>query len=138
MWGTLRTVAERITMPFTRPAHVVVCLAVVAATYGCNEQRKQECDKFLAAVAPIREGTPASDAIDRVRADVSAIPLQDEPLREYAKNYGATLAVLGNTLKLKESAPNADAVPDGTNDVIKKSLKEARTDEADIARYCAP
>ncbi len=141
MWDTLRTAVERPSMPFTRfariGARVGFCLAL-GATYGCNEQRKQECDKFLAAVGPLEEGTPSSDVVDRVRTDVSAMAFQDEPLREYAKNYQATLAALGNTLRLKESAPNPDAVPDGANDVIKKSLKEARTDQADIARYCAP
>jgi hypothetical protein len=143
MWDILRTrtVADCTAMPFSPLVHfagIATCLAVMAAGTGCNEQRRQECDKFLGAVGPLREGTPGADAVDRVRADVAAIAFQDEPLREYAKNYQATLVALGNTLRLKEGAPNADAVPDGVNDVIKKSLKEARTDEADIARYCAP
>ena len=42
--------------------------------------------------------------------------------------------VLSSTLTLK-AGPNA---PDGTDDVIAKKLKDARTDAADVARYCAP
>jgi hypothetical protein len=105
---------------------------------GCNEQRKQECDKLLAAMAPLKEGTPTSEVVDKANADVGAMTFQDQPLGVYAKNYEQTLSVLSNTIKLKENAPSADAVPDGTQDVIKKNLAEARTDDADITRYCAP
>jgi hypothetical protein len=87
---------------------------------------------------PLKEGTPTSEVVDKVSAGVSAIAFQDQPLGVYAKNYAQTLSVLSSTLKLKENAPNADAVPDGTEDVIKKNLAAARTDDADVTRYCAP
>ncbi len=121
-----------------RLASVALAAACFAGVAGCNEERKQECDKFLSAMAPLKEGTPNADAVDRVSAQVSAIGFQDQPLREYAKNYRQTLSVLSATLKLKEGAASPDAVPDGTEGVIKKNLTEARTDDADIARYCAP
>jgi hypothetical protein len=100
---------------------------------GCNSARKQECDKFLAAMKPLDEGTPAADTVERVQRDVGAMSFQDEPLGVYAKNYGATLTILSNTLKLKTGG----APPDGTDDVIKQNLKKARTDRDDVQRYCA-
>jgi hypothetical protein len=113
-------------------------MAFCAVGAGCNEERKQECDKLLTAIRPLKEGTPTSEVVDHVSAEVSAIALQDQPLLVYAKNYKQTLSVLGSTLKLKETAASPDAVPDGTQDVIKKNLAVARTDDDDIARYCAP
>jgi hypothetical protein len=120
--------------PVVNIALAVVCLALVA----CNEERKQECDKFLGAMAPLKSGTPSSTVVDRVSAEVSAIAFQDQPLGVYAKNYQQRLSVLSSTLKLKENAATPDAVPDGTQDVIQKTLAGARTDDADITRYCAP
>jgi hypothetical protein len=104
---------------------------------GCNAQRTKECDSFLSAMAPMQEGTPTAEAVDRAHDEVGALEFQDQPLREYATNYKNTLTVLSSTLKLKASA-GPDGPPDGTEDVIKKNLKEARTDREDIARYCAP
>jgi hypothetical protein len=111
-------------------------LALVVAVAGCNEERKQECDRFIAAMGPMQSGTPGSDAVDKVQSDVAALKFQDEPLGVYATNYKTTLTVLSNTLKLKETA-GADGPPDGTNDVIKAKSKEARTDFDDISRYCS-
>jgi len=74
---------------------------------------------------------------ERVAIESRAIQFEDEPLREYASNYKNTLTVLSNTLKLKATA-GPDGPPDGTEDVIKQNLKEARTDFDDITRYCAP
>jgi hypothetical protein len=109
-------------------------LAIAALSLlACNSARKQDCDKFLAAMKPLDQGTPSADTVDRVAGDVAALPLQDEPMRIYAKNYGTTLTVLSNTLKLKAS-PSA---PDGTDDVIKQNLKAARTDRDDVQRYCS-
>lgn len=88
-------------------------------------------------MTPLQEGTPSDETVDRVRESVSALEFQDQPLREYATNYKNTLAVLSGTLKLKAGA-GPDGPPDGTEDVIKKNLKEARTDRDDIARYCTP
>lgn len=100
---------------------------------SCNPQRKQECDKFLGAMKPLDEGSPTADVVDRVRQEVQALNLEDQPLHIYATNYENTLTVLSSTLRLKED-PSA---PDGTDDVIKARLKEARTDSEDVRRYCA-
>jgi hypothetical protein len=118
-------------------AIVPLALVVVVGAAGCNAERKQECDKFIAAMSPMQSGPPSAEATDRVLADVSAIPFQDEPLQVYATNYKNTLTVLSNTLKLKDGA-GPDGPPDGTNDVIKAKSKEARTDFDDISRYCTP
>jgi len=135
--GTFRSVRT-----LGAPSISVLLAALMAACAvcgaGCNEERKQECDKLLTAIRPLKEGTPTSAIVDHVAADVSAISFQDQPLGVYATNYKQTLTVLGSTLKLKEGAASADAVPDGTEDVIKKNLAVARTDDDDIARYCAP
>jgi hypothetical protein len=128
----LRALGARAALAAVACSFALTCLA------ACDEERKQECDKILAAMRPLKEGTPTSAAVDKVKADVAAIQLQDQPLGVYAKNYEKTLSVLSNTLKLKENAPSADAVPDGTEGVIKKNLAEARTDDDDISRYCAP
>ena len=115
--------------------HFVAVVAALGAVGGvsCNPQRKQECDKLLAAMSPLAEGTPGVEVVDRVRQDVQALNLEDQPLRIYASNYQNTLTVLSNTLRLKAD-PSA---PDGTDDVIKMHLKEARTDREDVGRYCA-
>jgi hypothetical protein len=113
-----------------------LCAATLTALCGCNTQRKQDCDKFLTAMGPMKGGTPSVDAIDRVHDDVAGIQFEDEPLREYATNYKNTLSVLSSTLKLKAGA-GPDGPPDGTDDVIKQNLKDARTDFDDITRYCA-
>ncbi|HXN33439.1 MAG TPA: hypothetical protein VN894_16335 [Polyangiaceae bacterium] len=114
---------------------LVAMIVVVGATAGasCNQQRKQECDKFLAAMKPLDEGTPSAEVVDRVRQDVQALNLEDQPLHIYATNYQNTLTVLSSTLRLKAD-PSA---PDGTDEVIKTHLKEARTDRDDVGRYCA-
>ena len=88
-------------------------------------------------MAPMQGGAPSAETIDQVQGSVAAIQFEDEPLREYASNYKNTLTVLSNTLKLKATA-GPDGPPDGTEDVIKQNLKEARTDFDDITRYCAP
>jgi hypothetical protein len=108
-------------------------LAVVTSV-ACNDQRKQECDRFLAAMKPLEKGTPTVEVVDSVAKQVEALHLQDATLAIYAKNYQATLVVLSNTLKLKAS-PSA---PDGTDAVVQRNLKAARTDAEDAQRYCAP
>ncbi len=111
---------------------VAAALVVVAAS-GCDNERKQECSQFLSAMKPLDEGMPSAETVDSVSKQVSGIKFQDQPLSVYAENYGKTLTVLSNTLKLKASG----SAPDGTDDVIKKNLKEARTDREDVQRYCA-
>jgi hypothetical protein len=112
-------------------AMAIVVGAVVAPS--CNPQRKQECDKFLGAMKPLDDGMPTADVVDRVRQEVQALNLEDQPLHIYATNYQSTLTVLSSTLRLKAD-PSA---PDGTDEVIRTRLKEARTDSDDVRRYCA-
>jgi hypothetical protein len=111
-----------------------VPVMVIAASIGCNDLRKQECDRFLAAMKPLEKGTPSVDLVDSVARQIDALHLQDATLAIYAKNYQATLVVLSSTLKLK-AGPSA---PDGTDAVVQLNLKAARTDADDAQRYCAP
>ncbi|HEY5241995.1 MAG TPA: hypothetical protein VIJ22_11040 [Polyangiaceae bacterium] len=108
-------------------------LAVVTSV-ACNDERKQECDRFLTAMKPLEKGTPTVELVDSVAKQVEALHLQDATLAIYAKNYQATLVVLSNTLKLK-AGPSA---PDGTDAAVQGNLKVARTDADDAQRYCAP
>ena len=112
---------------------LVAAVLVALAASGCDNARKQECSQFLGAMKPLDEGTPSADTVDSVSKQVAAMKFQDQPLGVYATNYGKTLTVLSSTLKLKASG----SAPDGTDDVIKKNLKEARTDKEDVQRYCS-
>jgi hypothetical protein len=103
------------------------------ALVACNPERKEECEKFLAAMKPLDQGAPTPEAVDRVESAVAAIQFQDQALGVFAKNYRTTLTVLSTTLKL-DASPTA---PDGTNDVVKAKAKEERTQREDTARYCA-
>jgi hypothetical protein len=118
-----------VTIRLTAVAIVLGALAGAA----CNPERKQECDKFLATMKPLDEPAPAAEVVDRVSREVDALNLQDQPLRIYATNYKNTLTVLSSALRLRAD-PTA---PDGTEDVIKSRIKDARTDSQDVARYCA-
>jgi hypothetical protein len=111
----------------------LVFAAGVVLSFGCNAERKEECDKFLAAMKPLDQGMPTGEGVERVQSDVGAIQFQDQPLGVFAKNYKATLTVLSNTLKLQASP----SPPDGTDDVVKANLKAARTDKDDAVRYCS-
>ena len=116
------------------PIRLLAAAAVTAAlSAGCDNQRKQDCERFLAAMSPLDEGMPSVDTVNRVNKEVGALNLHDQPLQIYAENYRKTLTVLASTLAVKES----DSPPDGTDDVIKSRLREARTDKDDTARYCA-
>jgi len=110
----------------------LLALPVLCAA-GCNNERKQECDRFLQATKPLAEGTPGVEAVESVKKQIDGMQLQDQPLAIYAKNYKEKLTVLANTLQLKASP----SPPDGTDDVIKKNLKSLRTDVSDVERYCA-
>ena len=39
---------------------------LILAPLACNEQRKQECDRFLAAMKPLERGTPDAALVDSV------------------------------------------------------------------------
>jgi len=124
-------------IPVARAGLVGVCAcATMVFLAGCDSQRKQDCAKFLPAMSGMATGVPSVETVDQVLTSVGGIQFADEPLKEYATNYKNTLTVLSNTLKLKSSA-GPDGPPDGTEDVIKQNLKEARTDFDDISRYCS-
>jgi len=99
---------------------------------GCDDTRKQDCDKLLTAMKPLDQGIPTADTVDSVMRQVGAIKFQYQPLSIYGDNYRGTLTVLFNTLRLKASGQ----APDGTDDIIKQKLKEARTDKDDVQRLC--
>jgi hypothetical protein len=117
-----------------RPIRVAAMVLIVLAAPACNSERLQECARLTAAIQPIYEGTPSAATVDRVSGEVSAMKFQDQPLGIYAENYRQSLTVLGNTLRLRDGP----SPPDGTDDVIKEKLKQARTDREDIRRYCQP
>lgn len=112
----------------------VLIAAALLAGAGCNEERQQECAKFTDTIKPLDQGTPTAATVSSVAKQVAALAPKDQTLSIYAQNYGERLKVLTNALTLQEAA-NA---PDGTNDLVKKTLVLARTDAADIRRYCAP
>lgn len=111
---------------------VLLAAALFAGT-ACNEETVKECSTLQDAMKPLDQGMPSSATVDSVAAKVAGMQLKNQTLSIYAKNYGQTLTVLSNTLKLKEG-PNA---PDGTDDVVKKNLAKARTDADDVKRFCA-
>lgn len=100
---------------------------------SCNPQRQQDCEKIVSTMKELDEGSPNAATVDRVNKAVEALQIQDQPLQIYATNYRATLSGLSSSLRLNES-PTA---PDGTDEVIKSQLKEARTDSVDVQRYCS-
>jgi hypothetical protein len=111
----------------------------VLSALGCNEDRQQECRGFVEALKPLdapdgsEKVIPSLDAVNAVKKQVEALKLQDQPLQIYRGNYVKTLAVLVNTLEVKSSS----MPPDGADDVIRKNLKEARADAADVRKYCS-
>jgi len=115
------------------PMRSVVLVLGVLALAGCNSERKQECDKLLTALKPIDEASPSSSTLGRMKSDVAAIHLQDQPLSVYAHNYEHLLTVLEGTTKVKEGS----SPPDGTDDLLRTQLKKARTDRDDITWYCS-
>jgi len=120
-----------------RAGLVGVCACATFVTLaGCDSQRKEDCGKFLPAMSGMQSGTPSVETVDQVLSAVAGIHFTDVPLEEYATNYKNTLTVLSGTLKLKATA-GPEGPPDGTDDVIKRNLKDARTDFDDITRYCS-
>lgn len=107
--------------------------AVLATLVSCNTTRKQECDQFLAAMQPLATGAPSVQLVDTATRAIAAIQFQDQPLREYASSTKATLTTLSETIRL-QATPSP---PDGTDDLVKTKLKEARGELGDVTRYCA-
>jgi hypothetical protein len=82
---------------------------------------------------PLESNAPSAESVAHIQSAIAAIQFQDEPLREYASSTKSTLQVLANSLETQAS-PTA---PDGTDDLVKAKLKEARGEREDVARYCA-
>lgn len=128
-----RVKAARRMMALAAPA--LTCVIMVS----CNEERQRECSALALAMKPIeaQDGgekvLPTREAVGAVKRQVESLKLEDQPLRIYAENYRKTLAILSDTMDLKMSS----SPPDGTDDVIKRKLKEARADADDVKRYCA-
>jgi hypothetical protein len=111
----------------------LIAAVAIGAIIGCNAERKQECDQFLSTMKPFEGSPPNGQAVERIQSSIEAIQFQDQPLREYALSTKTTLKVLANSLNTQAS----DSPPDGTDDLIKAKLKEARGERDDVARYCA-
>jgi hypothetical protein len=114
-------------------ARSVFAALAIGAMFGCNTERKQECDQFLTTMKPLEGTTPSGDAVQHIQTSIEAIQFQDQPLREYALSTKTTLRVLANGLNTQAS----DSPPDGTDDLVKSKLREARVERDDVARYCA-
>ncbi len=114
-------------------AWLVLLPAAVGSLGACDDARAKECDALLGAMKPLDQGTPTADTVRGVMKQLDGLALHDQPLAVYAKNYRQTLTVLAATLDLAAGS----SAPDGTQDVIKKNLKEARTDRDDVQRLCS-
>jgi hypothetical protein len=110
-----------------------VAIGSIGVATACNAERKQECDQLLAAMKPLETPPPSADAVDRMLSTIGTLTLQDQPLHEYASSAKTTLAVLANSLNTQASP----SPPDGTDDLVKATVKEARAERDDVARYCA-
>lgn len=115
------------------PIRLATVILALGGLCACSAERAKECDELMSTIKPLDEGVPSADIVDRVHQQLNAAKWDDQPLSIFAKNYADRLSVLSGTLRLSTEA-NA---PDGTDQVIKTKLKEARTDSTDIARYCA-
>jgi hypothetical protein len=110
-----------------------ISAAILGLSSACNTERKKECTQLASVLAPLDDVVPSHASIRRLKAAVEAQPLDDEPLHEYANTLKATLDVLSNTLAVKE----APSPPDGTDDVVKAKLREAKAVRGDVTHYCA-
>lgn len=105
---------------------------LVVALLGCDNTRQQECGQFLSAMKPLAQGTPSQEIVDSAESKISAIQYLDQPLREYALSTKATLHTLSESIRMQ----NGPSPPDGTDEVVKAKLNEARGEDDDVIRYC--
>jgi hypothetical protein len=114
-------------------------MPLVLSVIACDEQRRHDCDALVAAMKPLdapdgnEKIVPTLETVDAVKKQVQAMKVGDHTLSIHVQNYAKTLGVLSNTLALKSSS----SPPDGTDDVIRRNLKEARSEANDVKRYCA-
>jgi hypothetical protein len=106
---------------------------ILELSTACDTERKKECGQLIPTLAPLDDASPSAASIDRLRAALDAQALADQPLHEYASTLKASLLVLSGTLALRE----APTPPDGTDDVVKEKMKEARAARDDVSHYCA-
>jgi hypothetical protein len=112
---------------------VALGAGILAIGTACNTERKKECDELISVLTPLDDEAPTSASIARLRSAIDAQKLDDEPLHEYAGTLKSTLEVLWSTLAVKE----APSPPDGTDDVLKAKIKQAKAARDDIAHYCS-
>jgi|HubBroStandDraft_2_1064218.scaffolds.fasta_scaffold301194_2 hypothetical protein len=106
---------------------------ILELSTACNAERKKECDQLISALAPLDDEAPTSASIARLRSAIDAQTLEDQPLHEYASTLKSTLEVLWSTLAVKE----APSPPDGTDDVVKAKIKQAKAARDDVTHYCS-
>jgi hypothetical protein len=114
-------------------------LVPLVLSIACDEQRRRECDALVVAMKPLdaHEGNekalPTLETVDGVKKQAESMKVSDHTLTIHVQNYVKILGVLSSTLALKSSS----SPPDGTNDVIRTNLQQARSEASDVKRYCA-
>lgn len=112
--------------------------ALAVGTFiGCNQERSQECSRFLNTVEPIERGSPTAEGADQVQTTLGSISWQDVPLREYASSTKETLHALSNTLKLQATPSDPDDTEPVVRMKVKQLQKELQGEHEEVARYCA-
>jgi hypothetical protein len=121
-------------------APVIVLLSLsLALSAACDEQRRRDCDALVVAMKPLdapngnEKALPTLETVDGVKKQVESMKVSDQTLGVHVRNYVKTLGVLASTVALKSSS----SPPDGTDDVIRTNLKQARSVANDVKRYCA-
>jgi hypothetical protein len=113
-----------------------LAVLTVSTFIGCNQERSQECARFLTTVQPLERGSPNAEGADQVQATLGSISWQDVPMREYASATKETLHALSNTLKLQADPSD----PEDTDQLVKTKVKELqmelRGEHAEVVRYC--
>jgi|GEM_PF-1888962 hypothetical protein len=112
---------------------VALGAGVLAICAACNTERKKECDQLISALAPLDDEPLTSASLARLRSAIDAQTLDDQPLHEYASTLKSTLEVLWSTLAVKEEP----SPPDGTDDVVKAKIKQAKAARDDVTHYCS-
>jgi hypothetical protein len=112
---------------------VALGAGILTICTACNTERKKECVQLISVLAPLEDEAPTSASIARLRSAIDAQRLDDEPLHEYAGTLKSTLEVLSGTLAVKE----APSPPDGTDDVLKAKIKQAKAARDDVTHYCS-
>jgi hypothetical protein len=114
-----------------------LAVLAVGTFIGCNQERSQECARFLTTVQPLVRGSPTAEGADQVQSTLGSISWQDVPLREYASSTKETLHALSNTLKLQASPPDPEDTEQLVKTKVKQLQKELQGEHEEVVRYCA-